>query len=153
MKRREFTARRELCPAGSARADEVFARVGAGVLTWGIQRGAGFDVVPDTPVALDGVHDVVIGWRGHGLRAPVRVVEVFRSDQRIGFTYATMPGHPENGEETFVVERRADGGVEFVVRAHSRPGTWWVRLGSPVARLAQDVATRRYLAAAARLAV
>lgn len=153
MSRREFTARRALCPPGSPRADDVVARVGAGVLTWGIQRGAGFDVLPSTPVALGGVHDVVVGWRGHGLHAPVRVVEVFRSDERTGFTYATMPGHPEDGEETFVVERRADGGVEFVVRAHSRPATWWVRLGSPAAHLAQDVATRRYLAAAARLAV
>ena len=40
--------------------------------------------------------------------------------------------------------------VVAVVAAFSRPGRWYSRLGSPVARALQAVMTRRYLAAMVR---
>ncbi|WP_440709614.1 DUF1990 family protein [Herbiconiux sp. YIM B11900] len=77
--------------------------------------------------------------------APVRVVYVVNEPGRIGFAYGTLPGHPASGEESFVVEHLSDDSVWIVVRAFSRPSTWYYRLGSPVLRLFQARATKRYL--------
>lgn len=80
---------------------------------------------------------------------PVEVVAVIDEPDRRGLVYGTLPGHSERGEEPFSVERRADG-TWVVVRAFSRPGRWFTRLGAPVAGRARRTMTRRYLAAALR---
>lgn len=79
--------------------------------------------------------------------APVRVVSVVNEPGRIGFAYGTLPGHPASGEESFLVEHLSDDSVWIVVRAFSRPSTWYYRLGSPVLRMFQARATKRYLRA------
>jgi hypothetical protein len=68
-----------------------------------------------------------------------RVVASFDEEKdgrwRTGFTYRTLVGHPEVGEETFSVEKdMACGRVTVALRSWSRPGTvlallgtWWVR--------------------------
>ncbi|HEV8560641.1 MAG TPA: DUF1990 family protein [Actinophytocola sp.] len=43
--------------------------------------------------------------------APGRVVHVVEEEHRRGFAYGTLPGHPECGEEAFLLERHADGTV------------------------------------------
>lgn len=80
---------------------------------------------------------------------PVRVVYVVDEPARRGFAYGTLPGHPESGEEAFVVERRPDDSVWLTVRAFSRPATAWLRLAAPALRLAQELYTARYLGALA----
>ncbi|MFZ3567861.1 DUF1990 family protein [Streptomyces sp. BH097] len=125
---------------------ECFERSGAAVLSWGAQRGAGLRVRPeDTPVR-EGA-DVVL--RAPFLRIPCRIVRVVREPARVGFAYGTLRGHPECGEEAFLVERDPDGSVWFRVRAFSRPGRWYVRAGAPVARVVQRWATARYIRAIA----
>ncbi|WP_277246550.1 DUF1990 family protein [Micrococcus terreus] len=47
------------------------------------------------------------------------------------------------------LELHPDGTVELSITAFSRPATWWSRLGSPVARLAQRRITETYLSALA----
>jgi len=69
-----------------------------------------------------------------------------------GFTYATLPGHPERGVESFAVRRDGDV-VTFEVVATSAPAHPLARLVPPAASLLQDRACRRYLAAASRLQV
>ena len=86
------------------------------------------------------------------LAAPARVVDVVDEVDRAGFTYGTLAGHPEAGEERFAVERRADGTVRLVIEHWSRPARWFTRLAGPLARLAQARATAAYLAAAERAA-
>jgi uncharacterized protein (UPF0548 family) len=77
---------------------------------------------------------------------PCRVVEVVDEQQRRGFAYGTLPGHPETGEERFVAERDPESGeVTATITAFSNPATWVTRLGGPVARLVQRVMSRRYL--------
>nr|WP_199791052.1 DUF1990 domain-containing protein [Streptomyces sp. SID8379] len=125
---------------------ECFERAGAAVLAWGAQRGAGLSVVPGDPVR-EGA-DVVL--RALWLRIPCRVVRVVRSSGRVGFAYGTLPGHPERGEEAFLVELGEDGSVWFRVRAFSRAGRWFTRVGGPVARAVQVWVTRRYLRAVVR---
>jgi uncharacterized protein (UPF0548 family) len=46
---------------------------------------------------------------------------VIDEENRRGFAYGTPPGHPEQGEEAFVVALREDGQVTFTVTAFSRP--------------------------------
>ncbi|MDH6237182.1 DUF1990 domain-containing protein [Cryobacterium sp. CG_9.6] len=79
------------------------------------------------------------------VKAPVRVVYVIDEANRVGFAYGTMKGHPASGEESFVVEKRDDDSVWFILRAFSRPSTWYFRLASPFLRLQQKRFTRRYL--------
>jgi uncharacterized protein (UPF0548 family) len=61
-----------------------------------------------------------------------------------GFGYGTLPGHPESGEEAFVLTRGADDVVWLTVRAFSRPATLLTRLGGPVGRLLQRRVTTQY---------
>ncbi len=84
------------------------------------------------------------------VRIPVRIVRVVDEPDRRGFVYGTLPGHPEVGEEAFLAERDA-AGTWVHVRAFSRPGRWYARLGGPVTRLAQARMTERYVRAAQAL--
>ncbi|MBA3456098.1 MAG: DUF1990 family protein [Deltaproteobacteria bacterium] len=63
-----------------------------------------------------------------------------------GFTYRTLQGHPELGEETFSVEKNVvNGEVLVALRSWSRPGILLSKLASPFARLAQVRASRAAL--------
>lgn len=132
---------------------EVFRRVADGVLGWEVSRGAGLDVRADAVRAAVGV-EVTSTLRLGPVRfaAPCRVVGVLDEADRAGFAYGTLRGHPESGEEAFVVECGPDDVVWFTIRAFSRPGTWWSYLGGPVTRAIQHRVTTRYLAAGRRLA-
>ncbi|MCU1535117.1 MAG: hypothetical protein JWR53_1598 [Glaciihabitans sp.] len=81
---------------------------------------------------------------GIPFRAPVRVVYVVDEPSRKGFGYGTLPGHPESGEESWIVERSDDGSVWLNVRAFSRPANsgWWMLY--PALRILQSMYTRRY---------
>ena len=61
-----------------------------------------------------------------------------------GFAYGTVAGHPERGEESFVVRLCPDGRVTFTVQAISRPGRVLVWLVVPVARALQQRAARGF---------
>ncbi len=84
-----------------------------------------------------------------GVDAPARVVYLIDEPKRKGFAYGTLPGHPEDGEEAFIVSQNADGSVWLTVRAFSRPSSrfWWAVY--PALRFAQWYYTRRYLRALA----
>jgi uncharacterized protein (UPF0548 family) len=77
--------------------------------------------------------------------APCRIVSSVTEPNRFGFAYGTLPGHPERGEESFVVRWDADDVVRFEVAAFSRPSTLLVKLGGPIPRWIQRRATRGYL--------
>jgi uncharacterized protein (UPF0548 family) len=78
------------------------------------------------------------------VKVPARVVYVVDEPDRKGFAYGTLAGHPENGEEAFLVERRADDSVWLTIRAFSRPANRWWWIVYPVLRITQEVFTRRY---------
>lgn len=88
---------------------------------------------------------IVLGLR---LSAPVRVLQVLDSPSTAGFVYATRPGHPERGEEAFLIHRTSDGLLELEIRVLSRP-SMPLALIAPLARVAQVRYTRRYLNALA----
>ncbi len=121
---------------------EVFDALGAFVLGWGIQREAGLRV-PAGPV----VEGASVTLRLGPVPIPVRIVRVLDEPDRRGFVYGTRRGHPESGEEAFLAERDAEG-TWVHVRAFSRQGTWWSRLGAPVSAAMQRRYTEKYLRAA-----
>jgi uncharacterized protein (UPF0548 family) len=86
---------------------------------------------------------------GIPFRAPVRVVYVVDEPNRKGFAYGTLPGHPESGEESWMLDRMDDGSVWMTVRSISRPSNIVYWAGYPVLRVIQAVFTRRYLRALA----
>lgn len=135
---------------------EVLERAGRYVLGWGSQLGSGFAVHPYAPAEPGAT--VLLRLNLPGLRrprlvAPCRVVwTVDEPGRRMGFAYGTLPGHPECGEEAFLVTLDEDGEVWFEVVAFSRLASWYARLGRPVAQLCQFLAIERYLAAVAAVA-
>ena len=55
-----------------------------------------------------------------------------------GFTYRTLIGHPELGEETFSAEKDlTTGAVMVALRSWSQPGTLLAKLGAPLVRRLQ----------------
>lgn len=90
-------------------------------------------------------HTVGILYRAMGpvkLFFAARVVDRFDRVEggvaRAGFTYRTLIGHPELGEETFSVEKDlATGVVTVALESWSRPGTRLARLGKPLVRRLQ----------------
>jgi uncharacterized protein (UPF0548 family) len=129
--------------------ERVFNAVGQAVLTFGLQRHAGLRPVSSAQRAAVGVE--ITGRFGLGplsLPLPCRVVWVCRDEETIGYGYGTLAGHPETGEEAFVVSRDETGDVWLEIRAFSRPQRWFVRLAGPAGHLLQDVVTARYVRAA-----
>ncbi|GAA2724134.1 DUF1990 family protein [Cellulomonas aerilata] len=122
------------------------------LLTWGMHRDAGLAVrASDERVRLGSVVVLDLGRRPFRLRAPCRVVAVIDEPRRQGFAYGTLPGHPESGEELFLVTL-TDDGLQVLVQASSRPATWWARAGAPVTRAVQALLLDRYVRALARAA-
>lgn len=122
------------------------------LLGWRVHARAGLEVASSVPSAAPG--EVVLMRLGLGplaLRIPCRVLEVIDEPDRRGFVYGTLPGHPESGEESFVLERQPDGSIDFVVAAYSRPASFLARAGGPASRAMQRFMTGRYLAAPDRL--
>jgi uncharacterized protein (UPF0548 family) len=128
------------------RGEVAWARAREALLTWQAHRRAGLTIYP--PGATIDAGTVVVATAHLG---PVAVVipcrVVYRTDEmgRFGFAYGTLPGHPERGEEGFHVTLDTDGTVSFEVVAFSRPADLVSRLGGPLSRATQAVATRRYL--------
>ncbi len=120
-------------------------RAAESLLTWRVHAKVGLRPTASTPRAAPGV--VVVSSLGVGplrLPAPCRVVWTVEEEDRAGFAYGTLRGHPESGEESFLLERAGDGRVWFTVSAFSRPGRWYTRLGWPVTALLQRVFAEAY---------
>lgn len=117
------------------------------LMTWRMHVDSGLRVTVSSLVVEP--EAVVVARLGPGplsLRIPCRVVYVVDEPGRRGFGYGTLPGHPETGEESFLLT--LDGGeVRFAVTAFSRPGTLLTRLGGPLSWRMQERALRRYAAA------
>ena len=125
----------------------AFARAVVGLRQWQAHRGAGVAVAPsDPPIAFGTTVALALPLVGITTLAACRIVRVVDEPGRFGFAYGTLAGHPERGEEAFMVESDADT-VRFHIRAFSRAADPLARLGAPVARLVQRRVTHGYLTA------
>jgi len=120
-----------------------FEEAADALMHWGMQRGAGLHVEASSDVVEVG--SVVLVKMGF-MKAPCRVVYVIDEPDVRGFAYGTLPGHPESGEERFVVRHDpVTAAVYAEVSAFSRPVTWWSKAGGPFTSLAQRVIAKRYV--------
>jgi uncharacterized protein (UPF0548 family) len=81
------------------------------------------------------------------IRIPCRVAYVINEPKVRGFAYGTLPGHPESGEERFVLEQDSDGTITIAITAFSHPASRLATLGGPFTRRVQQLMTTRYLRA------
>lgn len=136
--------RSEIIGLGAA----YFADSSEALMSWQMHSRAGLQVIASAPRAARGVVVLMrLGIAGHGLAIPCRVVDEIAEERRIGFAYGTLPGHPERGEESFVVELLDDEQVRLQIVAFSRPARWFTQLGGPIPRRAQSFMTNRYVGA------
>jgi uncharacterized protein (UPF0548 family) len=129
---------------------QVFAAAVTMLLGWQVHLRAGLRVSPSLATAGPGA--VVVLGLGAGpvrITAPCRVIYTVNEPDARGFAYGTLPGHPECGEEAFLVERHDDGAVTFTITAFSRPATLRAKAAGPAGRAIQRHITTRYLRALA----
>ncbi|WP_432109329.1 DUF1990 family protein [Streptomyces sp. AA1529] len=126
-----FRALRVRIPLGTGGA--VFAAAARALLEWRMHRAMGVRLEADAGRAAPGVR-VTVGLGVGALRVggPCRVVWAVEEERRAGWAYGTLPGHPQRGEEAFLVEHAPDGAVRLTVRAYSVPAVWWTRAAGPV---------------------
>jgi uncharacterized protein (UPF0548 family) len=123
------------------------------VFGWRMQRAAGLRVrATGSPREAGTVVVLTAGLPRLGYDIPCRVVWAQTSGDEQGFAYGSLPGHPESGEEAFLVTRRDDGTVLFSTWVFSRLASPLARLGGPVSRLVQGAAISRYVTAVRRAA-
>ncbi|MFE2638016.1 DUF1990 family protein [Streptomyces scopuliridis] len=126
------------------RGRAAYDAAGAALTTWRLHRRAGARVRAGSPWAEPGTSvEVSLGAGPLRLSAPCEVVWAEYGKERTGFAYGTLAGHPECGEESFVVDLREDGSVWFTVMAFSRPARWYTRLGGPLVPVLQSWYAKR----------
>ena len=133
---------REVVGRGQAQFEAAVHKL----MSWRMHADAGLRVISSSAhVETDAVVRLQLGMPPFALRIPCRVVYVVSEPDRAGFGYGTLPGHPESGEEAFVVEIDPDGQVVFTVSAFSRPGTLLAKLAGPLAGPLSGFLQRRAL--------
>ncbi|GAA1229446.1 DUF1990 family protein [Oryzihumus leptocrescens] len=130
----------------------AFDRAVEALMTWRMHADFGLPLQATAGRAGEGVETLGrLGIGPLGLDIPCRVVWALEGPGRAGFAYGTLPGHPEAGEEAFLLED-VDGTVRFTISAFSRGARWYSRAVPPLTRGLQRVALRRYAATLRRLA-
>jgi uncharacterized protein (UPF0548 family) len=130
----------------------VFERAVDGLFGWHMHREAGLVVTSTDKRAAPGAVVVLRAGRGPvQLMIPCRVVYTLNEASCRGFAYGTLPGHPEQGEEAFMIVMTDTGDVRVRIRAFSRPASLIARAGGPFTRMIQQYATDRYVRAIRRL--
>ncbi len=126
---------------------EQWAAASDAVLEWALQRGAGITVSTARVIVGDDV-TITIPLLGFlPVRAFTRVLTIVDEPDRRGFAYGTLPGHPECGEEAFLVSIDGTETVRVIVQGFSRPARGLWVLVAPALRLVQAMYTGRYLRA------
>jgi uncharacterized protein (UPF0548 family) len=129
--------------------EAAFDRARTGLRQWQAHAGAGATIYRNTPPVEGGTVLVLLRAGPFQAIAPCRIIYVIDEPDRFALAYGTLPGHPESGEESFVVERN-EGSVVFRIHAFSRPAQVVTRLGAPMTRAVQLNVTRQYLKGLAR---
>lgn len=122
----------------------TFERCSAALFAWQVHERAGLAVAAGGPVEVGVVatlRTTVFGWP---VTAACRVVCVADLADRCGFAYGTLPGHPESGEEAFMIQIDSEGAVTCAITAFSKPASALARVSGPIARRAQDQMNQRY---------
>ncbi len=112
---------------------------------WIGHGAAGITIADPPPIAVGETVAMAIPVGPISVTAAARIVDVVDEPDRYGFTYATLPHHPEDGEESFIITRSSDGDARYTVTAVWRTGTYASRVLPPLTRFLQRRAIGRYL--------
>lgn len=124
--------------------DGIFERARDALQNWRIHEGAGLIVEGDGPPAVGGIVAMAAPLPVGFIEVVCRVVDVVDQPDRCGFVYGTLSNHPEQGAESFMASRSADGALTFEIAAVSRPRQILARAFPAVVRRLQIAATNRY---------
>lgn len=128
--------------------DAAFAAAVERLNRWVPQRAIGAPVFPeDARPTLGTTILVELRLGPFTVVVPDRVVAVVDEPGRFGFAYGTLPGHPESGEESFLITRADDDTVTGTVTVDAGLSTLAARMGAPVVYGIQRLAVARYLGA------
>ncbi len=123
-----------------------FAQATAAIQQWAGHEEAGISRWPaHPPIAVGETLGISIPVGPLAVTASCRIVDVVDEPNRYGFTYATLPHHPEDGEESFIVERHDDGTVDITVTAVWRASILANHLCPPLTDYLQSRAIGMYL--------
>lgn len=128
---------------GHGQAD--FDQAVASLQGLGQQRAVATVVPADATATLDQTILIALRFGPITVVAPNRIVSVVDEPRRWGFAYGTLPGHPEVGEEAFVVDYRADDSVVVHIIAIAHAAFPGARLLQPLLVPVQRYFARRYL--------
>lgn len=127
---------------------EAFERAADAVMAWQIHRGAGLTVLAsDEQAECDEVAVVRLTIGPVHIDGPNRVVAVLDEPNRRGFAYGTLHGHPERGEQAFIVDIDDQEVVTFTVRSFTKRASLLALAGGPLNARIQDRIAERYLMA------
>lgn len=130
----------------------VFGPAAEALLTWRMHHAIGVRPRTSADRAAVGVRVTCrVGLGPLSFTAPCEVVCVVEDEHMAGFAYGTLTGHPECGEESFMVSRAEDDLACLTVSAFSRPASWYARAAGPLVPVLQRAYARRCGAALKRL--
>ncbi|MEZ0068261.1 uncharacterized protein (UPF0548 family) [Streptacidiphilus sp. MAP12-20] len=122
--------------------EAAFLVAGDALMEWRMHRRIPVGVDASTPRAEVGTRVRIT--LALVVRAPCQVVWVVSAEpDRRGWAYGTLTGHPECGEEAFMVTRDEGGDVWLDVTAFSRPGGRLARVLGPLVPVFQRAYARR----------
>lgn len=130
------------------RGEGDLADLGAALRQWRVHRGAGLNVIGAPHADVGARVSSLVRYGPLLVAAPCVVTAVHDRPGVRGFSYATLPGHPERGEEAFVARLDPDDLVRLQVRAIWQPAGVLTRIALPLTVLLQRRATTAYVDAA-----
>jgi uncharacterized protein (UPF0548 family) len=129
----------------------VFAAARAALGRWDHFRLGWVEIwPPGLPIQAGQMVAVVARVAGLWWLNACRIISVADEADQFGFTYGTLPGHAESGEERFRIERDRSDAVWYDILAFSRPRHILARLGRPWTRRVQKRFARDSAAAMLR---
>jgi uncharacterized protein (UPF0548 family) len=124
----------------------AFDSASRAVLSLRMHRKAGVRMtIPTDSVRVGDVVRIAFGVGPVALHGSCDVVWVADEPRRRGFRYRTRPDHPEEGEESFVVDWTPDDEVVVTIQSRARPNMLIMRLAGPLGRVGAALVNRRYL--------
>ncbi len=131
-----------------------FDRAASGIRSWAGHGKAGVVCYPERPaIAVGETVALMIPLGPVTVSATARIIEVIDEADRYGFIYSTLPHHPQDGEESFVIHRHPDGEVEMVVTAVWRAGVVGAFVVPALTTFLQERAIAHYLLGTAEFEV
>jgi uncharacterized protein (UPF0548 family) len=137
----------EMALSGSVgHGQAAFDSASAAVLSLRMHRKAGVRMtMPGDTVKVGDVVRIAFGIGPLAIHGSCDVVWVADEPRKRGFRYKTRPDHPEDGEESFVVDWAADDEVIVRIDSRARPQMLIMRLAGPLGGLGAALINRRYL--------